>query len=79
MGFFAKLGAGWLRIARAMGETQTFVLLSLLYGLVIGPMALLLRAFGRGDLLELRARDRASFAVPKQMVPTDSERCERQF
>ena len=42
MGFFAKLGAGWLRIARAMGETQTFVLLSLLYGLVIGPMALLL-------------------------------------
>ena len=47
--------------------------------LILGPMALLLRLFGRGDLLSLRAAKAQSFALAKQMVPTDVERCTRQF
>jgi hypothetical protein len=62
-----------------MGEAQTTVVLTLIYSLVLGPMALLLRAAGRGDLLELRAGGTASFAHRKTMVPTDAERCARQF
>jgi len=75
----ARLRSGWLRIAKRLGEVQTVVLLSLVYASVLGPLALLLRVAGRADLLELRRPRGESFALPKQRVPTDRERCERQF
>jgi len=75
----ARLRSGWMRIARRLGEVQTVVLLSLVYATVLGPLALLLRATGRGDLLALHRGRGESFALPKRRVPTDRERCERQF
>ena len=75
----ARLWSGWVAIAHRLGEAQTVVLLSLVYATVVGPMALLLRLFGRGDLLELRRPRTGSFALPKRAIPTDRERCERQF
>ena len=75
----ARLGAGWMRIAQRLGEVQTVVLLTLVYATVLGPLALWLRLVGRADLLALRQARGESFALPKQQVPTDLERCERQF
>jgi len=75
----ARLKSGWMRITQRLGEVQTVVVLTLVYTLVLGPLALLLRLFGRADLLELRVARGESFALPKQPVPTDRERCERQF
>ena len=75
----ARLRSGWMRIVRRLGEVQTIVLHSLVYATVLGPLALVLRATGRGDLLELRRARGESFALPKQLVPTDRARCERQF
>jgi hypothetical protein len=75
----ARLKSGWMRIARCLGEAQTVVILTLVYATVLAPMALLLRLLGRADLLELGRERGESFAVPKSQVPTDRERCERQF
>ena len=44
-----------------------------------GPDGVAAAPVGRGDLLGMRARESQSFALPKQMVPTDVERCTRQF
>lgn len=70
---------GWMVFVHHLGQVQTAIILSLAYFLVIGPIATLLRAFGRRDLLEIRSRKAASFAHDKQAIPTDRERCERQF
>jgi hypothetical protein len=68
-----------MRIARCLGEAQTVVILTLVYATVLAPMALLLRLVGRADLLELQRARGESFAVRKSQIPTDRERCERQF
>jgi hypothetical protein len=75
----AGVKASWMHFVDVLGQVQTTLILSLIYGLILGPMALLLRLFGRGDLLVLRAKPGASYAQPKQMIPTDVERCARQF
>jgi hypothetical protein len=75
----ARLKSGWMRIAQRLGEVQSVVILTLIYAAVLAPMALLLRLVGRADLLELRQARGESFARPKQRIPTDRERCERQF
>ena len=75
----ARLKSSWLAIVQRVGEAQTTVVLTLIYSLVLGPIALLLRAFRRGDLLELQAGATGSFARRKTMVPTDAERCARPF
>ena len=75
----AGIKTSWMHFVNVLGQVQTTLILSLIYGLILGPMALLLRLFRRGDLLALRATGGASFAHPKQMVPTDVERCARQF
>lgn len=75
----ARLASGWSAIAGRLGEAQTVVVLSLIYATVLAPLALALRLLGRSDLLELRSPRTESFAAPKQPIPTDRERCERQF
>ena len=73
------LKRGWMAFAHRLGLIQTAILLSLAYVLVIGPTSILLRVVGRRDLLELHGTKAASYAHPKRPIPTDRERCERQF
>jgi hypothetical protein len=68
-----------MAIVRRMGQSQNVVLLTLTYVVVLGPIWLILRLTRRSDLLELRSQATASFARPKQPVPTDADRCERPF
>jgi hypothetical protein len=51
--FWRRLLDGWARIAGHFGEVQTLVLLGLVYGLVIGPVAVGL-ALARRDPLSKR-------------------------
>ena len=76
---FSGIKASWMRFVHVLGQVQTTLLLTLIYVLVLGPIVLLLRLGGRGDLLATRGGKAQSFAHPKQMVPTDVERCSRQF
>ena len=48
-----RLLAGWMAITARFGFTQTLVILSLFYALLIGPVALAL-GLARRDLLERR-------------------------
>ena len=79
MGIFTAIKRGWMVFAHALGRVQTAILLFLVYVLAVGPMAFMLRVVGRRDLLELRRPVGTSFAHSKRQVPTDGERCERQF
>lgn len=76
---FTYLKRGWMAFAHRVGVIQTAILLSLAYVLVIGPTSIILRAFGRQDLLELHRTRATSYAHTKRAIPTDRERCERQF
>jgi len=68
----------WMGFVHALGVVQNFILLTLVYHVVLGPLALCMRLVGR-DLLDMRPGDRSTFYNPKEKVPTDLERCERQF
>ena len=58
---------------------QTGLILFLTYVLVLGPISMLLRGIARQDLLEMKRTEGSTFAHAKKAVPTDRERCERQF
>jgi hypothetical protein len=73
------LKRGWMRFVTWLGRAQTALLLSLVYLLGIGPLWLFVCLIGRRDLLATRGKPSASFALPKPTIPTDRERCERQF
>ena len=73
------IGRAWMRFVEALGRVQTTLLLSLVYILGVGPLWLCVCLLGRRDLLGTRRPAATSFAAPKAKVPTDRERCERQF
>jgi hypothetical protein len=68
-----------MRFVGALGRAQTALLLSLVYVLGVGPLWLCVCVLGRRDLLATRRVTAPSFAVQKPKLPTDRERCERQF
>jgi hypothetical protein len=68
-----------MRFVVALGRVQTTLLLSLVYVVMIGPLWLCVCVLGRRDLLATRRVATTSFAAQKPKLPTDRERCERQF
>lgn len=79
MRFTERLKRGWMAFALRLGKIQTAIVLFVVYAFVLGPLSLVMRGIVRRDLLEMRHRPRPSFAHSKKQVPTDPERCERQF
>jgi len=79
-GFFRKLYLGWLEIAARFGEVQTLIIVSLVYGLVIGPMATAI-SIGRGDLLHKRDlyADGSAWSEADSTSNPDVERAKRLF
>ena len=67
-----------MALAHGMGVVQNFIVLSVVYYIALAPLALFIR-LSRRDLLALRRIDRPTFYSPKERIPTDLERCERQF
>ncbi|MBV9582913.1 MAG: hypothetical protein JO057_30380 [Chloroflexi bacterium] len=59
----------WTAYAHRAGSYQTRVLLVLVYAIVLGPAALLGRAFG-SRLLDLEAGHRSTWLVRTQETPT---------
>lgn len=55
-----RLWAQWKRFATWLGRWNTRILLSLTYVFMFGPIAVVLRLFGR-DLLDRRWRPRRSY------------------
>jgi hypothetical protein len=80
VGFWRTLYEGWLEIAARFGEVQTLIVVSLVYTLVIGPVAAII-AVGRGDLLHKRGLFTEGSAWNEADTTTDPdvERAKRLF
>ena len=78
MSLLRKFGDGWKAFGHIMGHIQTAILLSVIYHIAIGPIALIGRAM-RQPFLEFRARQSTSYA--DQLVTTSStmERALKQY
>ncbi len=70
----------WMTLAAILGWFMTRVILCVLFYLVLTPMGLLMRLFGK-DILNMRFEpDRSSsYWVPKQAEPPEERDYQRQF
>jgi hypothetical protein len=66
----------WKRVAHWLGEKQAIVVYTVLYVVVIGPIALTRRLVT--DPLQLRARHRPSFWIPRAASPATLDEARRQ-
>jgi len=75
--FFSKLWARWKKIAHRISAVQTFLLLSLIFLLVLGPTALLMRMLRRNPLS--RPKSAGTFWVLRPKTQERADDCLRQF
>ncbi len=74
-----RLYAGWLEIAARFGEVQTLLVVTMVYTLVLGPVALVMYALRR-DLLHKRGLRVAGSAWSKaDSAAAELERARRLF
>ncbi len=78
--FWRRLYGGWLAIAARFGEVQTLIVLTLVYSVVMGPVAVVI-AVARRDMLHKRGL-RATGSVwgeADTVTNPDLERARRLF
>jgi saxitoxin biosynthesis operon SxtJ-like protein len=69
----------WMAFARTLGRLNTGILLGLFFFLVLTPLGLILRLFGK-DLLEERIdRTAKTYWMKREAVPVEKSRYERLF
>lgn len=75
-----RLYRGWLLVAARFGEVQTLIVLTLVYGLVMGPFAVVIAA-ARRDLLHKRGLGLpdSAWSDADTVVKPDLERAKRLF
>ena len=77
--FLRRILAAWLEVAARFGEVQTLVLMFLIYGFVIGPMAIGI-SVARKDLLAKRGLGETGSAwSDADTAPPDLERAKHTF
>lgn len=74
--FLGRLWRGWKKFAHWLGDKQAIVVFSVLYFIIVAPIALALRWFW--DPLLYRQRGRASFWIPRRPVAGTLEEVGRQ-
>lgn len=70
---------GWMIFAKALGFVNTRILLTLFFYLVITPIGLLLRLFGKNPLNLRLDPEAKTYWSPKAKEPYDPERYKKQF
>lgn len=70
---------GWMKFAFVLGWINTRILLGVFFYLILTPIGLLMRLFGRDFLDEKIEKDRASYWTRRERVPVDRSRYERLF
>lgn len=74
-GFLKNLWQGWKKFALKIAAVQTYVLMTLMYGLVV-PFFSLIRF---QDPLRLRQKTDRSFWIPRKKTENSLEETQRQF
>jgi hypothetical protein len=67
---------GWKRFAFWLGDKQATLIYTILYVVLVGPIALVRRPFA--DPLLARARHRETFWLPRAPIPVTLEEARRQ-
>ena len=78
MNFLKKLWKGWKAFAHALGKVQTFILLTVFYLLILGPVSLLFRLFGKSTL-PYRAQTPDTYWIVKPIPNRGQEQYFQQF
>ncbi len=78
MSVLRKLWALWKAFAHRLGQIQTTILLTVVYVLAIGVVALVARLRGQ-DLLGLRRSEGPSYWAPMPPITSDVEHAQKQF
>ena len=73
-----QLFGAWMRFAKMLGKANAFLLLSLVYFLVFGPAAIVLKLLGK-DLLDRKAEQGESYWYDKGHDDHGLERSKHQF
>jgi hypothetical protein len=73
-----RLKSGWMAFVEVFGRVQATVLLTFVYHVSVGPIALCCRLLRR-DLLGLRTREGGSYATPLPPALPSLERARKQF
>ena len=73
-----RLYGRWMAFARVLGKINTIVLLTIVYMVIIGPVALVFRMFGK-DLLDRTSDGRSSYWYDRDEEEHSVERRSRQF
>lgn len=72
----AMLWDRWKKFARRLGEFQSRLLLTILYLILTGPVAMILRPFS--DPLRLKTQKRDSYWLEREGAPSSLEEARRQ-
>lgn len=76
---FKKLFSYWMAFARFLGKINTFIFLTLIYFVFIGPLAIFLKLI-RKDLLDIKfPDDRKTFWIKKERKLLKEKDYEQQF
>lgn len=75
---FRKLRDGWMVFVHVLGKVQTTILLSVVYHIAVGPIALAGRLAG-GDLLGLKGKGAGSHATPLPRISSTLDEAAKQF
>ncbi|NBC18871.1 MAG: hypothetical protein GVY18_16335 [Bacteroidetes bacterium] len=70
---------GWMALALLLGFVMTRVLLTLVYVLLVLPIGLLLRGFGKDLLDRSLDPDASTYWRPREPIDDDPERLERYY
>lgn len=68
----------WMRFARALGKANALLLLTIVYVVMIGPAAIVLKILGK-DLLDRKANENHTFWRDKVQEPFTIERGKQPF
>ena len=75
---FKQLRSWWMVFVHALGKVQTTILLSVVYHIAVGPLALFSKVTG-GDILDLRSTPEPSYAKKLARISSNLEQAEKQF
>ena len=76
-GYLGPVYRGWMRLALLMSKVTTPIFMGLVYFVVVTPMALFMRLFGRNPLVQKQAGD--SYWVTRDPAASATSSMMRQF
>ncbi len=78
MRLWQTLKSGWMAFARGLAKIQTAILLTLIYIIAVGPLAIIAR-LARRDLLGLRRSQGDTYGMPVERITLTLEGARKQF